>query len=223
MSDATLQPAPLPGQAPVDRKEAGRPLGKREQTKVNNREAILSAARIVFAELGYGGTTVRDIIRGTGLASGTFYNYFKSKEEVFEALIDYSAMRIRPRLKAERIRSRTFEDFIRNAYRTYFSYLVDDRTTYEMMRRNAGAIRVRMDTAEVLATFEEIRIYIEEDIKDGNLPPVDADYLMASVVGIAMELGDRMFLREKPDAQAAAEFATAMVLQGYKALPLNKA
>ncbi len=222
MSDARVRLAQSPGHAPVDQSDAGRPLGKREQTKVNNREAILSAARAVFAELGYGGTTVRDIIRGTGLASGTFYNYFKSKEEVFEALIDHSALRIRPRLKAERIRSRTFEDFIRNAYRTYFSYLVDDRTTYEMMRRNAGTIRVRMDTAEVLATFEEIRIYIEEDIKDGNLPPVDADYLMASVVGIAMELGDRMFLRENPDAHAAAEFATAMVLQGYKALPVNR-
>ena len=40
----------------------------------------------VFAELGYGATTVRDIIRATDLASGTFYNYFKSKEEVFQAL-----------------------------------------------------------------------------------------------------------------------------------------
>lgn len=199
-----------------------RPLGKREQTKLNNREAILTAARVVFAELGYGGTTVRDIIRGTGLASGTFYNYFKSKEEVFEALMDYNALRIRPRLKAERIRSRTFEEFISNAYRTYFHYLMADRSTYQMMRRNAGAIRVRMDTAEVLAVFEEIRIYIEEDIKDGNLPDIDADYLMAVVVGIAIELGDRMFMRPDPDADEAAAFATAMVLRGYKALPLKK-
>ena len=61
-------------------------LGKREQTKQNNREAILEAAKVVFADLGYGATSVRDIIRRTGLASGTFYNYFKSKEEVFEAL-----------------------------------------------------------------------------------------------------------------------------------------
>ena len=63
-----------------------KPLGKRERTKANNREAILAGATEVFSELGYGATTVRDIIRQTGLASGTFYNYFKSKEEVFEAL-----------------------------------------------------------------------------------------------------------------------------------------
>jgi len=45
------------------------PSGKREQTKVANRQAILDAAREVFGELGYETATVRDIIRRTGLAS----------------------------------------------------------------------------------------------------------------------------------------------------------
>ena len=58
--------------------------GKRERTKTANRQAILDAAREVFGELGYDAATVRDIIRRTGLASGTFYNYYKSKEEVFD-------------------------------------------------------------------------------------------------------------------------------------------
>jgi len=49
------------------------PLGKREQTKVQNRQAILNAAREVFGELGYDNVTVRDIVRRTGLAAGTFY------------------------------------------------------------------------------------------------------------------------------------------------------
>ena len=57
-------------------------VGKREQTKVQNRQAILDAAREVFGELGYEAATVRDIIRRTGLAAGTFYNYYRSKEEV---------------------------------------------------------------------------------------------------------------------------------------------
>ena len=33
--------------------------GKREETKASNRQAIIDAARIVFADLGYGATTVR--------------------------------------------------------------------------------------------------------------------------------------------------------------------
>jgi len=73
--------------------------GKRERTKVANRQAILDAAREVFGDLGYDGATVRDIIRRTGLASGTFYNYYKSKEEVFDALADDGARRFRPLLR----------------------------------------------------------------------------------------------------------------------------
>ncbi|HEX7945045.1 MAG TPA: helix-turn-helix domain-containing protein, partial [Phenylobacterium sp.] len=78
------------------------PIGKREQTKVQNRLAILDAAREVFGELGYEAATVRDIIRRTGLAAGTFYNYYRSKEEVFAALSDDGARRFNPILKALR-------------------------------------------------------------------------------------------------------------------------
>src|SRR5215813_6000485 len=87
--------------------------GKRERTKMANRQAILAAARRVFGEMGYDATTVRDIIRGTELASGTFYNYFKSKEEVFEALQDDSAHRFRPLLREQCERAETFETFVR--------------------------------------------------------------------------------------------------------------
>src|SRR5471030_2842371 len=95
------------------------PLGKREQTKVQNRELILEAARHVFAELGFGATTVRDIIRATPLASGTFYNYFKSKEEVYQAIQDEVALAIRPRLRDLRKTAKTVEEFISGTFQTF--------------------------------------------------------------------------------------------------------
>ena len=61
--------------------------GRREQNKAENRTALLKAARAVFAEMGYGAASVRDIVRRTDLASGTFYNYFKDKDEIFEAVV----------------------------------------------------------------------------------------------------------------------------------------
>lgn len=202
-----------------DDEMSGRPLGKREQTKRNNQEAILEAAREVFGELGYGATTVRDIIRKTGLASGTFYNYYKSKEEVFQALMDESTLRFQPRLRAERIRSRNFADFVRNGLRAYFEYLAEDQAHYRVWRRNTGALRVRMDTPTTIGGFEEIRHYIEEDMDAGLIPRIDSEYLMAAIVGVAQEIGDRMVLREKVDPAEAADFAAAIILKGIDALP----
>lgn len=193
--------------------------GKRDQTKKANRQAILDAAREVFAKLGYGATTVRDIIRATDLASGTFYNYFKSKEEVFQAIQDENALRVRPRLRAERVRARTVEEFISGTFRTFFDYVADDTRTFAVIRRNADTMRIRMDTPEIIAGFDELRTDLLAAMEQGIFPTVDADFLLASIVGVAFEIAEYMLKRDPVDPKAAAGFATALFMGGFNALP----
>ncbi len=195
------------------------PSGKREQTKLQNRQIILDAARGVFAELGYGAATVRDIIRATPLASGTFYNYFKSKEEIYQAIRDEVALAIRPRLREERMKARTVEEFISGTFRTFFEFVASDRIDFRSIRHNADITRVRVDTPEVIAGFDELREDIETAIPRGLFPPIDADFLMAAIAGVAFEVAERMMRREAPDPAAAAVFATALFLGGIRALP----
>jgi len=193
--------------------------GKREETKASNRQAIIDAARTVFADLGYGATTVRYIIRATELASGTFYNYFKSKEEVFQALQDETALRVRPRLRSERIRARNFEEFITGTFRSYFDFVKNDQTTFIAVRRHREIPRVRIDTPEVIAGFDELKADIENAIENGVLPPADADLMMAAMVGVAFEVAHQMLTRDDVSADDAAKFATALFLGGVQALP----
>jgi AcrR family transcriptional regulator len=200
-------------------KPAPRAGGKREQTKAQNRLTILDAARNVFAELGYGATTVRDIIRATPLASGTFYNYFQSKEEVYQAIRDEIALAIRPQLREAREKAGTVEEFISATFRTFFEFVLRDDFDLRTIRHNADATRMRMDTPEVIAGFEELREDIDKAIARGVFPQVDADYLMASIVGVAFEISERLARREKPDAQVAADFATTLFMSGIRALP----
>jgi AcrR family transcriptional regulator len=69
---------------------AGTPLLDRSQraelAKAARREEILDAARRVFAEQGFRGTTIADIAEEAGIALGTIYLYFPSKDDVFAAL-----------------------------------------------------------------------------------------------------------------------------------------
>src|ERR1700722_12151714 len=51
------------------------------------RQAILDAALQVFAEKGYFGSSLRDIATAVGVRESALYNYFPSKEALFEALI----------------------------------------------------------------------------------------------------------------------------------------
>ena len=134
------------------------PAGKREQTKLANRQAILDAAREVFGELGYDATTVRDIIRRTGLAAGTFYNYFRSKDEVHAALADDGARRFAPVLKGLRATSPDFEDFVRAAICAYFAFIAEEHQSW-IARRPPGEPHpyVRGETPEMAAVFAEVR------------------------------------------------------------------
>ena len=188
--------------------------GRRAQRKAQNRSAILDGAREVFAELGYDAAGVRDIVRRTELASGTFYNYFPDKEAVFRAVVDESAQEVRRRLREVRGRATTLEGFVGDAYRALFAFLVEDRLMFELMNRNAGAIRSLFGDPILAAGIDELRCDLEAAMTRGDLPELDADYLTGAMAGVGLELGVRMADRQPADVEGAARFATALFLGG---------
>src|SRR5215469_18958471 len=74
--DSSISSRPASGNAPVTRdKEA-------------TRQRLLDAAEEVFAEKGYHGAVVEDIIRASDSSKGGFYFHFPNKQGIFLALID---------------------------------------------------------------------------------------------------------------------------------------
>jgi len=112
-------------------------LGKREQTKARNRAVILAAARKVFARLGHEAATVRDIVRATDLSVGTFYEYFRDKDEAFVAVAEEATAGLRQRLRTERRdRSHSFEERVFRAYLAFFEFVVEERPLFDVLERN---------------------------------------------------------------------------------------
>ena len=52
------------------------------------RQELIDAAERLFMENSYEATAVSDIVQDVGVAQGTFYYYFPSKEEILEAIIE---------------------------------------------------------------------------------------------------------------------------------------
>ena len=63
------------------------PMSKREERRDERRDGILDVARDCFLADGYAGTSMSSIAARLGGSKGTLYNYFKSKEELFEAVM----------------------------------------------------------------------------------------------------------------------------------------
>jgi AcrR family transcriptional regulator len=79
------------------------------------RLAIEDAAVELFMEKGYHATSMRQIAESAGLALGGIYNHFKSKEEIFEAIIidKHPYKKVLPAILEAQ--GETAEDFMRNA------------------------------------------------------------------------------------------------------------
>ena len=62
------------------------PAGRRERQKQDRERRILAAARRLFDRKGYDGTSMENVAARAGLAVGTLYNYFPSKDELLFAI-----------------------------------------------------------------------------------------------------------------------------------------
>jgi AcrR family transcriptional regulator len=81
---------------------------RNQRRRQRTRETILAAAELVFRRKGIDGTVVTDITEQADVAYGSFYNHFKSIDEVVAALVGASLQRVADRTgtileKAERV------------------------------------------------------------------------------------------------------------------------
>lgn len=181
--------------------------GKRAEGKAANRRVILAAAKQVFAETGYNAARVRDIIRATPLASGTFYNYFRSKEEVFQALCDEAAQIVGPAMRDARHKAKTSETFFYGTFSAFFAYAAACRAN--------GIGPDPLHNQPATLGMGALKQDIESAISRGVLPAINSQLLAAVMWGLASGLADT--LAEWTDVDDAARSATAFMLQGFRA------
>src|SRR3954447_26868959 len=192
---------------------------RREARKAQNRAKLLEAARKVFAEKGLGEATARDIVRETDLASGTFYNYFRDKEDAFRGVMAEMAERSRAIVRAQRREpGRTMEERVAGAYRAYFAWAMEERELFQVFRRNAGAIALMPESGifemGIIELFEDLRDWTEA----GDLPELDLEYLATATVAIGFQVATHMIDRDPADVEGATRFCTRMFMGGVRAL-----
>ena len=191
-------------------------MGARAVGKAANRRAILKAAREVISEKGCEATSVRDVIRRTDLAAGTFYNYFRSKEELFAALANDVLAQFRPRLKQARESSSSPREFVYNSLKAYFDFYLEGLGEYSDID---VVTPVRMAGASALeAVFEETHGQILGFLDEMGIKGVDTEYMAAALLGLAREFRSRLVRRSSPDSDEAARIATTFFLSGLAGL-----
>ncbi len=111
MASKTKRP---PNGKPRRAKAAPRLIGRRAQNKESIQKRIVQAALGLFQTKGFEATTTKAIARKAGIAEGTVFNYFKTKEDIalhfFEQEVDHAiaAVRENPRLRRASLEEKLF-------------------------------------------------------------------------------------------------------------------
>ena len=118
---------------------------------------------------------------------------------------------------AARVRAGGACGFLSVGLRMYFSFLVEDRATFELVRRNAGTIRTLFGEPVLAGGLDELTADLREGVARGALPPMDVDYAAAAMFGAGFEVGMLMLERDPPDVDGATAFVTALFVGGLPA------
>ena len=196
------------------------------------RQAILDAALHVFAEKGYFGSSLRDIATAVGVRESALYNYFPSKEALFEALIfaeeqskaeRLSAAMADPitdvRLTLTRLAMLTLEHFVTPHQQQLFRILISDGI--RLARDGRINLFERMSSGQV-----HLRQLMRRLVRDGWLRDADPQLLAMEFMGPLLvwrqldAIGLNLPLMRNPQAFARAH--VEQFLRGAAVRPGNR-
>ena len=197
MTDA---PPQSPDDEPVVTAPDGRRLGaKGERT----RRRLLQAAEDVFAELGYHDASIVKITDACGVAQGTFYLYFESKQQVFDELVLDLNRRVRRAMSegAEQGTSRAERE--RLGFRGYFHFTSRHPALYRIIRQ-AEIVAPHILRQHYERIAEGYVAGLRGAMDDGEIVSCDPEVLAWILMGVGEIIGMRWILwgdsGEVPDA-----------------------
>lgn len=203
----------------MSRTDAARGINRRTQRKIENRRHIIEAARRVFAERGHQAVSVRDIVRETDLASGTFYNYFNSLDELIECIAEESLEQFRATLEELAKSAGTFEEFAHAGFRAFFRYTMNERLE---LGEGWDVRRVRGASPGAAKVAEEISSYIGDALVDSSLTETQLKRVTAIAIGMARELSASGTFNSIEEADEVAEFASLSLLGAINHLGIDE-
>jgi len=162
------------------------------------RERLLGAAEDIFSELGYHEASIVKITEAAGVAQGTFYLYFASKQEIFEELVRDLNRRVRHAMAegAERGRTRAEAELL--GFKGYFEFAAQHGALYRIIRQaEFVSPQTLHDHYETIASG-----YIAalgSAMEQGQVAPMDPEVLAWALMGMGELVGMRWIVWEGAD------------------------
>jgi len=174
-------------------------IGVRTEGK-RTRERLLAAAEAEFGARGFHKASVADIARRAGVAQGTVYTYFPSKEALFVELVGEINRQLRARIRRAITRLQDRRDIERAGFAAFFAYMEGHPHAYRIVREaefvGMGESKGQAGRWYYQRLAEGYVRGLRTAIEQGQIRPLPPEPLAWTLMGIGHFLGLRWIVWE---------------------------
>ncbi|MCV7235839.1 helix-turn-helix transcriptional regulator [Mycobacterium branderi] len=180
----------------------------------------MAAAKKVFARKGFHATTIADIAKEAGLAYGSVYWYFDSKDELFHALMAVEEQALRACVLGAVSAPADGAEPFRTAVQATLEFFEADKATVKLLFRDAYALGDRFEKhlGGIYERFiDDIETFIVNAQHRGEVvaaPPRMVAYTLAALIGQLAHR--RLSTDDGVTAAEVADFVVSLVLDGLR-------
>ncbi len=193
----------------------------------DKRERILAAAERVFARRGFFASRVSEIAKDAGVADGTIYLYFKSKDDLLISLFENRMKQVNAALRAAIANEKQVLGQLRAFIKTYLQLIHDEPAATEVLTielRQSNKFMKEYENAEFADFLRMLGGLISKGQDAGELDDeVPAHIVARMIFGMLDELALAWVLAKQPinatkpkkfDIVRAADWVVALVTTG---------
>lgn len=183
----------------------------------NKTQAILTAAQRIFIRYGFGQARIEDIAQEAGVGKGTVYEYFPSKQAIFEQAVETSIRDYLRAITKETEKSGDIQDKLWRIAVIHLKFVAEHRNMATVIMSNPGIIFPQRDKLQKIVREAETTLaaVIQEGVDNGALRPVNPRLAAQAFAGVLSTVGGvRLLERQGWTIEATASALIDIVLHG---------
>ncbi len=178
-------------------------------------ERIEQATLALFAEKGVDRTTIGDIARAAGIAEGTIYRHYPSKEELIWQLFSRNYLDLAARLDALQAARRGLRAKLAAMIGMFCSLYEQDSDMFRFLLLVQHGQLERVE-ADMQTPVKVLKAVIEGAVARGEVPPQDSEVATAMVLGMVLQVA--VFKAYGRITQPLGDFAEQLTEGCWRAL-----
>jgi len=179
------------------------------------KESICDAAMRVVARKGMKSVTVQDIADEAGVAKGTVYIYFQSRDEILARTMEGATEKLVEKLADACRDCRGFREIMEQRIRTQFQHFEENRDFFRLylaMSEPFGERRLKQHPT-YLSYLKQLETILRAAIARGEVRDADVGRLAISVAAVVREIIlNRIIDRDPPPMEDDVRFAVDFVM-----------